>query len=81
MQSGWSAKALHRLILTSSVYRQSSTLRPEAARIDPDNRLLAHYPMRRLDAEAIRDAMLAVTGELDDRPGRAVCTNRSQRFR
>ena len=69
VQSGWSAKALHRLILTSSVYRQSSTPRPEAARIDPDNRLLARYPLRRLDAEAIRDAMLAVTGELDDRQG------------
>jgi Protein of unknown function (DUF1553)/Protein of unknown function (DUF1549)/Planctomycete cytochrome C len=66
-QSGWSAKALHRLILTSSVYRQSSTPRLEITRIDPDNRLLARYPLRRLDAEAIRDAMLAVTGELDNR--------------
>ena len=55
--------------MTSSVYRQPSTPRPEAARIDPDNHLLARYPMRRLDAEAIRDAMLAVTGDLDERPG------------
>jgi hypothetical protein len=69
VQSGWSEKALHRLILTSSVYRQSSASRVEAARIDPDNHLLARYPMRRLDAEAIRDGMLAVAGELDDRPG------------
>ena len=69
MRSGWSAKALHRLIVTSSVYRQSSAPSPEAARIDPDNRLLARFPLRRLDAEAIRDAMLAVTGELDDRQG------------
>ena len=69
VQSGWSAKALHRLILTSSVYRQSSTPRPEITRIDPDNRLLARYPLRRLDAEAIRDAMLAVAGELDERQG------------
>jgi Protein of unknown function (DUF1553)/Protein of unknown function (DUF1549) len=68
-QSGWSTKALHRLIVTSSVYRQSSMPRPASARIDPDNRLLSRYPMRRLDAEAIRDAMLAVTGELDDRQG------------
>jgi hypothetical protein len=66
---GWSAKALHRLILTSSVFRQSSEVRPEAARIDPDNRLLAWFPVRRLDAEAIRDAMGAASGELDDRPG------------
>ena len=41
----------------------------EAARIDPDNRLLARFPLRRLDAEAIRDAMLAASGELDDRQG------------
>ena len=69
VRSGWSAKALHRLIVTSSVYRQSSAPRPEAARVDPDNRLLARFPLRRLDAEAIRDAMLAASGELDDRPG------------
>ena len=69
VRSGWSAKALHRLIVTSAVYRQSSAPRPEAARVDPDNRLLARYPLRRLDAESIRDAMLAASGELDDRPG------------
>ncbi len=64
---GWSAKALHRMIVTSSVYRQSSAPRPEASRADPDNRLLARVPVRRLDAEAIRDAMLAASGELDGR--------------
>jgi len=69
IRSGWSAKALHRLIVTSSVFRQSSAPPPETARIDADNRLLAHYPLRRLDAEAIRDAMLAIAGELDDRQG------------
>jgi hypothetical protein len=68
-RSGWSAKNVHRLILNSSVYRQSSAPVPGAARVDPDNRLLAHFPLRRLDAEAIRDAMLAVSGELDDRRG------------
>jgi Protein of unknown function (DUF1553)/Protein of unknown function (DUF1549)/Planctomycete cytochrome C len=78
VRSGWSAKALHRIILISSVYRQSSASRPDAAQIDPDNRLLARYPFRRLDAEAIRDAMLAVTGELDDRQrGPYVPTDRS----
>lgn len=69
VRSGWSAKFLHRMIVTSSVYRQSSAPRSEAARIDPDNRLLACYPLRRLDAEAIRDGMLAVTEELDERRG------------
>jgi hypothetical protein len=68
-RSGWSGKALHRMIVNSSAYRQSSAPRPGAARVDPDNRLLAHYPLRRLDAESIRDAMLAASGELDARPG------------
>jgi Protein of unknown function (DUF1553)/Protein of unknown function (DUF1549)/Planctomycete cytochrome C len=66
---GWSAKALNRLIVTSSVFRQSGRVQPDAARIDPDNRLLARFPVRRLDAEAIRDAMLAASGELDLRQG------------
>jgi len=69
VRSGWSAKALHRLIVTSTVYRQSSSPRPDATRIDPDNRLLSRYPLRRLDAEAMRDAILAITGELCDLQG------------
>ena len=69
VRSGWSAKALHRLIVTSRVYRQSSSPRPDASSIDPDNRLLSRYPLRRLDAEAMRDAILAITGELADRQG------------
>jgi hypothetical protein len=78
-RSGWSAKALHRVILTSSVYRQSSEPQLKAVRVDPDNRLLARFPQRRLDAEGIRDAMLAVSGELDDRQGgRYVPTHRTE---
>jgi hypothetical protein len=69
MANGWSIKDLHRLILTSAVYRQSSAPRPELATVDPDNRLLAHYPVRRLDAEAVRDSLLSVAGELDPRAG------------
>jgi mono/diheme cytochrome c family protein len=69
VRSGWSVKALHRLILASAVYRQSSAPREEAQRLDPDNRLLASYPLRRLDAEAVRDGLLAVSGELDGRMG------------
>lgn len=68
-RSGWSARALHRMIVCSTAYRQASTARPEALRVDPDNRLLSRYPMQRLDAESIRDAMLAVSGELNERPG------------
>jgi hypothetical protein len=71
MQSKWSVKAMHRLILTSAVYRQSSAPREKLDTIDPDNRLLARFPLRRLDAEAVRDAMLHVSGELDTRAGGA----------
>ena len=64
VESGWSIKAMHRLILHSAVYRQGSAPREQLAKGDPDNRLLGRFPMRRLDAEALRDAMLCVTGEL-----------------
>src|SRR5262249_13389796 len=67
VRSGWSVKAMHRLIVKSAVYRQSSAHQPDAlarAQSDPDNRLLSHFPLRRLDAEAIRDSMLAMSGEL-----------------
>jgi hypothetical protein len=62
---GWSQKALHRLITTSATYRQSSTYREELATRDPENRLLWRWSVRRLDAEAIRDSMLAVAGSLE----------------
>ena len=66
---GWSVKAMHRLILASAVYRQTSTRRPGLETIDADNRPLSYFPLRRLDAEAVRDAMLHVSGELDTRIG------------
>jgi hypothetical protein len=69
IRSGWSIKAMHRLIVTSAVYRQTSTPSALFSKIDPDNRLLGHFPLRRLDAEALRDAMLSVAGELDLRAG------------
>ncbi len=65
VRSGWSLKRLHRLIVTSTVYRQQSRISPQAQRIDPDNRLLSHMPLRRLDAEALRDGVLAVSGKLN----------------
>jgi hypothetical protein len=63
IRGGWSIKHMHRLMLQSSTYRMSST--PNSA--DPDNRLLSHMSVRRLEAEAIRDAVLAVSGRLDRR--------------
>ncbi len=69
VRSGWSIKALHRMILTSATYRQSTQYSVLSTQSDPDNRLLSHYPLRRLDAEAVRDAILTVSGELDQRIG------------
>ncbi|HTE19697.1 MAG TPA: DUF1553 domain-containing protein, partial [Armatimonadota bacterium] len=63
----WTLKALHRLMVTSSAYRQGSASRAAAAKLDPENRLLWRQRPRRLEAEAIRDGMLAVSGTLDAR--------------
>jgi hypothetical protein len=59
---GWSQKRVHRLIVTSAAYRQSSKQRPDAAAVDPDNRLLARQSRVRLDAEIIRDESLVASG-------------------
>ncbi|MEJ7591806.1 MAG: DUF1553 domain-containing protein [Planctomycetaceae bacterium] len=65
IDSGWSIKHLHRLILNSATYRQSSQVSPRAVAADRDNRLLWRFASRRLEAEAVRDCMLAVSGELN----------------
>ena len=65
MASGWSLKEIHRLILTSSAYRQSSLFDETRHRPDPDNILLSRFPLRRLDADAIRDSVLRVSGRLN----------------
>jgi hypothetical protein len=65
VRSGWSMKHMHRLMVTSSAYRQASTFREEAAKADSANRLLWRFPRQRLDAEVIRDASLSVAGQLD----------------
>jgi hypothetical protein len=61
----WSIKKLQKVILLSHTYRQSSGYQTRAAEVDPDNRLLWRFGARRLEAEAIRDAMLASSGQLD----------------
>lgn len=73
IQNGWHLKPLHRLIVTSATYRQSSRhpKRTEFARIDPRNQWYWHAPTHRLDAGQIRDAILAVTGRLDKTAGGA----------
>jgi len=64
VRDGLSIKALHRLILTSATYRQSSTGTRAGNESDPENRLLSRAPIRRLDADQVRDAILAASGEL-----------------
>ena len=61
----WSTKWLHRLLVSSSAWRQQSQIRPSAAAVDPQNRLLWRVPLKRLDAEAVRDSLLAVVGDLN----------------
>ena len=65
----WSVKKLHRRIMLSATYRQASDFRANAAEADSDNKLLWRYPRRRLEGEAIRDSMLAVSGLLDPKMG------------
>lgn len=67
--SGWSIKALQRRILTSTTWRQASTPNADGLQRDSDTRLLWRFPPRRLAAEAIRDCLLSVSGELNQRAG------------
>ena len=67
--NGESLKALHRLIVTSATYRQSSAPNPAHEKIDADNRYLWRMNRTRLDAESLRDAILAITGKLDETRG------------
>ncbi|MEY4190119.1 MAG: hypothetical protein RIR17_855, partial [Planctomycetota bacterium] len=66
---GWKIKAMHRLIMTSQTYGQSSDWRQDASRMDGDSRYLWRFPPRRLHAEEVRDTMLAIAGKLDLRMG------------
>ena len=65
----WTLKRMHRLMVTSAAYRQANTPREDLAKADPDNKLLGRMPRRRLDAEALRDAVLAAAGTLNRAAG------------
>jgi hypothetical protein len=65
VENGWSIKKLHRLILTSNTYRMSKRTVPDYQAADPENRLWWRFPYRRLEVEAIRDSMLAASGQLN----------------
>lgn len=68
IRQGWSVKAMHRSIVSSDTYRRASQATPELLTRDPDNRWLARMPLRRMDAEVLRDSLLFVAGQLDETP-------------
>jgi hypothetical protein len=65
IEDGWSIKSLHRRIMLSAAYQQSSDITAQAAEADPTNRLLSHFSRRRLEVEEMRDAMLALDASID----------------
>jgi hypothetical protein len=83
-RNGWSIKDLHRLIMLSATYQQACEPTPatkdKAYAADPENRLLWHFPVRRLEAEEIRDAVLSVAGQLDLRIGGKTVPLRNRQF-
>jgi hypothetical protein len=66
VENGWSLKWLNREIMTTSAWRQQSKVTEEHTRLDPENRLISRMPLRRLDAEEVRDTVLLVSGKLDE---------------
>jgi hypothetical protein len=82
VESGWSTKALHRLILASNTYQMASMQPAERAALslDPENRVLWKFRLTRLDAEQIRDAMLSVSGRLDESLGGKTVPLRNRQF-
>src|SRR5207249_9211325 len=69
VENGWSIKKMHRLIMLSKVYQESSSFQAEAAAADPDNQLLWHYDRHRFEGESLRDSMLFVSGMLNTKMG------------
>ncbi|MCX6592376.1 MAG: PSD1 and planctomycete cytochrome C domain-containing protein [Acidobacteria bacterium] len=65
VDGGWSVKKQIRLLVTSKAFQQAGTANAEAVRTDPRNALLSHFPIRRMEAESIRDSILAISGRLD----------------
>jgi len=68
VRRGWSVKAMHRLMVTSAAYRQTSRVSEQAQARDPENVLLSRMPLRRMEAEVLHDSILRATGRLDPQP-------------
>jgi uncharacterized protein DUF1553 len=80
VEDGWSIKALHRRILLSSSYQMSTAFDERAAAVDPENRLLWRMSRRRLEAEEIRDSLLAISGQLDLAMGGSLLTHKDRSY-
>jgi len=80
VRDGWSIKGMHRLLMLSSTYQMSSRYEPAHAEKDPENRLWWRVNVRRLDAEAIRDAILASSGILDESMGGSLLHVKNREF-
>ncbi|MDF1743023.1 MAG: PSD1 and planctomycete cytochrome C domain-containing protein [Gimesia sp.] len=68
VRQGWSIKALHRIIVSSNTYQQSSSVSENALRLDPDGKLLSRMPLKRMEGEVLRDTLLSISGQLDLTP-------------
>src|SRR6266851_7281654 len=79
-EGGWSIKAMHRLILLSNTYQMSSDYQERAAELDPENTLLWRASRRRLEVEAIRDAIMAVSGGLDVTAGGSILKYKDRQY-
>ncbi|MFP6619930.1 MAG: PSD1 and planctomycete cytochrome C domain-containing protein [Pirellulaceae bacterium] len=66
IEYGWSIKQMHRLMMTSRTYRQNSQVSEQLARLDPENRWISRMPLRRLDAEEVRDTLIHLGGKLNE---------------
>jgi hypothetical protein len=80
MESGWSIKAMHRLIMLSSTYRMSTAYDEKSYEADPENRLQWRANRRRLEAEAIRDGIMAVSGDLQTVNGGSILTYKDRQY-
>ncbi|MEO8494482.1 MAG: DUF1553 domain-containing protein, partial [Planctomycetota bacterium] len=80
VESGWSIKELHRTIMLSSTYQMSTVLNEQAASVDPENKLWWRFNRRRLEAESIRDSILAVAGQLDLQMGGSMLPTKNRAY-
>jgi hypothetical protein len=80
IEDGWSTKEMHRLLMNSATYKQSSNAVANQGNIDPENHLLSHFNLRRLEAEEIRDSLLFTSGRLDRTRGGKTIALRNREF-